>query len=206
MQAVDHIVYGVRDLDTGVAALERRLGVRAAGGGKHVGRGTHNALLGLGGRSYLEIIAPDPEQGPPEALPFGLDSLVRPRLAGWAIAVGSLDETVARARAAGYDPGRVRDMARVRPDGVVLRWRLTADPPASPGFLVPFLIDWLDSPHPSESAPQGVRLVRLAAEHPEPGAVQPALDALGAGLAVVSGPEPALVALLDTPNGQVELR
>ncbi|HKF74523.1 MAG TPA: VOC family protein [Candidatus Dormibacteraeota bacterium] len=205
MQAVDHIVYGVRDLDTGVADLERRLGVRATDGGKHVGRGTHNALLGLGGRSYLEIIAPDPDREQPAALPFGLESLATPRLAGWAIASGSLAETVNRARGAGYDPGRVRDMTRMRPDGVLLRWRLTADPPASPGFLVPFLIDWLGSPHPSESAPHGVRLVRLSAEHPDPAAVQPALDALGAGLTVVTGPEPALVALLDTPSGQVEL-
>jgi hypothetical protein len=41
-----------------VAAVERRFGVRAAGGGQHVGQGTHNRLLALGPATYLEIVAP----------------------------------------------------------------------------------------------------------------------------------------------------
>ena len=37
--------------------------------------------------------------------------------------------------------------------------------------LVPFLIDWKDSPHPSASTPQGCTLVSLRGEHPDPAAV-----------------------------------
>ena len=47
---VDHIIYAAPDLDSAVDDLETRLGVRAAGGGQHIGQGTHNKLLALGPR------------------------------------------------------------------------------------------------------------------------------------------------------------
>ena len=203
---IDHIVYGVLDLEAGIADLERLLGIRAAVGGRHPGRGTHNALLGLGGPSYLEIIARDPDQDlPPGPLPFALETLTEARLVGWAIRARGIDAFVEEVRRSGYDPGPVTEMSRLRPDGVLLRWSLARDAPDR-SFLVPFVIDWLDTAHPAESAPTGVTLGRLSAVHPDPDSVRPALEALGAGITVAEGAEPALVAVLDTPRGRVELR
>jgi hypothetical protein len=203
----DHVVYGVADLDTAMDELAERLGVRPAPGGRHVGRGTHNALLGLGDGTYLEVIAADPEQAPfAGPLSFALDRLGLPRLVGWACRTADLDDRVAEARRRGYDPGDVREMSRRRPDGFLLEWRLTRQEPDPDRLVLPFLIDWGSSPHPTETAPAGVRLVELRAEHPDPARMRAALAALGATLEIDDGPEPALIATLDTPRGRVVLR
>ena len=78
---MDHLVFGVPDLSPGIELVEHRTGVRARLGGQHPGRGTHNALMSLGGRQYLEIIAIDPTQVEPSELLFPeLKNLSEPRL------------------------------------------------------------------------------------------------------------------------------
>ena len=204
---IDHIVYGVDDLRAGVDDLAERLGVRAAPGGKHVGRGTHNALLALGGDSYLEIIAIDPDQpASADRVPFALDRLRLPRLVGWATRVTDIEQSAQRARDRGFDPGPLHAMSRRRPDGVLLEWRLTRHNEDTGRVAVPFLIDWGSSPHPSQASPTGVTLVELRAEHPNPDDLRRTLAALDADLEVDEAAEPALFATLETPKGTVVLR
>ena len=54
---IDHLVYAAPGLAAAVADVEERLGVRARAGGRHIGLGTHNALLALGPRTYLAAAA-----------------------------------------------------------------------------------------------------------------------------------------------------
>ena len=202
---IDHLVYAVPDLPAAVAEVEERFGVRAQAGGKHIGLGTHNALLALGAQTYLEIIAPDPGQPvPPRPRPFGVDGVSRGGLIGWALACDDIDAAVAGARSRGYDPGEVANGQRAAPDGTVLRWRLTLN--AMAGGLIPFLISWDDTEHPARSAPQGLTVEAFHVEHPDPPSLAPLLTALGADVEIRLAGAGALVACLSGSNGSKVLR
>jgi Glyoxalase-like domain len=202
---IDHLVYAVADLPAAVADVEERFGVRAQTGGKHIGLGTHNALLMLGPRTYLEIIAPDPEQPEPSTpRPFGIDGVGYGRLVSWALACDDIDAAVAAARSHGYDLGDVVDGKRAEPTGTVLRWRLTISGMA--GGLAPFLISWGETEHPARSAPRGLALEAFHIEHPDPPSLAPLLTALGADVEIKPAAAAALVARLSGPNGSAELR
>ncbi len=209
----DHLVYAVPDLEEATAHIQETFGVLPTPGGSHPGMGSRNALLALGQDLYLEIIGPDPAQPRPEGpRPFGLDQLETPRLRTWAVATPDIEATVAQARARGYDPGPIVEGSRVTPDGARLAWRSTMAhgqrgwPPPGDG-LVPFLIEWKPGTvHPARTAAQGCQMVSLRGEHPSPEAIRPMLEALGVVLEVLPGPEPALVAVIQTPKGTVVLR
>jgi hypothetical protein len=204
MNRLDHIVFAAHDLDAAVESLHGRLGVRAGAGGRHVGVGTHNALLSLGDNAYLEVIAPDPTQPPPARRPFGLDTLAAPGLAGWAVACADIAAAVVRARERGYDPGDPVETERATPEGALVRWRLTTRELG--GGAVPFLISWGDTFHPARSAPSGLRLLEFRIEHPEPASVSATLAALDVEVAVAQATRVGLVAIVDGPLGRVELR
>jgi hypothetical protein len=202
---IDHLTYGTPDLAATVADVGREWGVELTPGGQHIGLGTRNFLAGLGNGVYLEVIGPDLEQPAPEAgRPYGIDELAAPRLLTWVAQVSGLEDAVERARAAGYDPGPILSMSRRRPDGVLLEWQLTLPGQESEDGLVPFLIDWGDSPHPSSDAVGGLELVSLTGTHPAPDRVAAKLSALGQELVVTSG-APALRAVVGTPAGEVVL-
>ena len=201
---VDHIIYAAPDLAAAVADLEARLGIRAQVGGKHIGLGTHNALLALGPRTYLEIIAPDPGQPAPPVRPFGIEGITCGKLVGWALACDDIDQAVAETRSHGYDPGEVVDGHRVEPSGTVLRWRAAGSGQADD--LIPFFICWGGTEHPARSAPRGLILNSLQIEHPDPPSFAPLLMGIGANVEVRQGQAPALVAHLSGPNGSKVLR
>ena len=76
---LDHLVVAARSLAEGAAWCQATLGVVPSAGGRHALMGTHNLLLAIGSarfpRSYLEIIAVDPEAPAPRSKRwFDLDS------------------------------------------------------------------------------------------------------------------------------------
>jgi hypothetical protein len=206
LSRVDHLVYAAPDLDAAVADLHTRLGIEAVFGGSHPGVGTRNALIALGPASYLEIIAPDPAQTPSAPRTFGIDDLKQARLVTWAAKSQDLDTLRRDAAAHGIGLGPVGSGSRKRPDGVLLSWRYTSPRTVVADGLVPFFIDWGSSPHPSQTAAQGATLVELRAEHPDARRVGAFLRQLGLELPVKEGPKAALVAVIESPAGRVELR
>jgi hypothetical protein len=204
---IDHLVYATPDLDLGVRTIEGLLGVRATAGGQHPGLGTRNALIALGPSSYLEIIGPDLDQPrPARTRRFGIDELKAPRIIGWVAKGSGLERIVGNARNGGIALGSVIAGSRKRPDGVLLSWRYTDPDVVLEHRLIPFFIDWGASPHPASTAPRGATLVAFRAEHPAPERIQGMLRQLGLNLSVQPGDQPALIAIIESPKGRVELR
>ena len=207
LATVDHLVYATPELQLGIDRIEKLLGIKAAPGGQHPGRGTRNALVALGPTSYLEIIGPDPEQPtPPQPRPFGIDGLREPRLARWAAKGRGLETLAGDARRNGIRLGEVIAGSRRRADGVLLSWRYTDPQTVVADGVVPFFIDWGQTPHPSATATPGSTLIELRAQHPDPDSVAKALKSLGLELQVQRAPQPGLIATINSPRGRVELR
>jgi hypothetical protein len=161
----------------------------------------------LGPATYLEIIAPDPEQPAPDApRPFGIDGLKESRLVAWAAKGADLERLRDEAARKGAALGEVTSGSRRRTDGVLLSWRYTDPRTILADGLVPFFIDWGRSPHPAQAAAPGCSLIALRAEHPDAQRVQRLLRELRIDLPVRSGAAPALVAIIDSSRGRVELR
>lgn len=201
---LDHLVYAAPDVDDLVASFRDRTGVEPVLGGRHVGRNTRNYLVGLGGDAYLELIGPDDPATRRDVTTFGIDRLAAPRIVGWVVHPDDIEARVAAARAAGYDPGEIGPLSRRTPDGTLLEWRLTKDAPNDRDGLVPRLIDWQRSPHPTTTGLPEVALVSLVGFHPEPDVVRGDLDALGVELEVRQG-APAFELVVDAPMGRVTL-
>jgi len=199
---IDHLVYGAANLERAADDIEALLGERPTSGGQHVGLGTRNYLLALGGATYLEVIGPDPDQGDPMSpRPFGLDDLADDRLVGWAVATTDIETSLVLLSDESIDLGPARSMERIVPGGETLHWRLTAPI----GGSIPFLIDWGDSTHPTETLTSHCRLHGLRVETPNASSVKPVIAAFGVDVDVRGGPEERLAATIDTPAGRVVL-
>lgn len=204
---IDHLVYATPDLDLGIATIERLLGVRATAGGRHPGAGTRNALVALGPGTYLEIVGPDRTQPQPEQPRwFRIDEIDAPRLVTWAAKVDSIDQISRKARRLGVGLGGIVAGSRRRDDGVLLAWRYTNPRTVVADGIIPFLIDWGTTPHPSESAVRGASLITLRVEHPQPEPIRDVARRLGLSLQIDRGSQPALVATIASLRGEVELR
>ncbi len=206
MSQLDHIVIAAPDLQALVAEFHDLTGVQPTPGGRHEGRGTANHLVGLGQGRYIELIGPDATQDEPaQARPLHVDEVVATTVVGWAVRPRDLAVQVSSAREAGYDPGDPAPMDRRTPNGEVLAWHLT--PPAGGlGGTIPFLIDWLDTTHPSEGLP-AVTMLSLTLTHPDPVAVRSALEAVAAFelVTVILQGEVGLAVELETPHGRVRI-
>jgi hypothetical protein len=201
---LDHILLGSADLDTGIAFVEERTGVRAAFGGVHPGAGTRNALLSLGRNRYLEIIAPDPQQ-PASADARDLKTLVAPVLVGWAAHPGDIEQFAAILKERGIAATGPNPGSRKRPDGRVLNWKTLALKDDA-GGLLPFFIEWgANSLHPSVDAPQGCSLTLFEAATPRSEVLLKQVDQLQIDLSITQGKTPDLHAIITGPKGQLDV-
>jgi len=201
---LDHIILGCNDLDRGIEAVEEATGVRPAIGGVHPRRGTRNALLSLGERRYLEIIAPDPAQQKIVHFPQ-IRQMTEPRLIGWAVhppAIAAVAKQLRENQVAFTGP---EDGSRKRPDGRVLNWK-TVNLADDRGGLLPFFIEWsADSVHPSKDAPARCDLDYFEILSADPEELSSAFKRIGLDLPVQRSDKARLHALISGPKGDAKL-
>jgi hypothetical protein len=204
---LDHLVLACADLAQGAHLLRERLGVEVQPGGRHLNMGTHNALLKLGPRAYLELIAIDPDGRAQRPRWFGLDTpAVRARMArgpfllAWVAACSDIDA------AAALDPGFGEIIAASRGD---FSWRITVPADGALNFdgVAPALIQWSGNAHPGDGLEdRGCSLRALELRHPQAERLESLLASLALdGPVALRRGEPAIVARIDTPRGVVEL-
>lgn len=204
-RSFDHVQLGCNDLDQGIAFVEQKTGVKAAFGGVHPGRGSRNALLKLGERRYLEILAPDPAQD--RTLDVrGLYKIESPRLLEWAAHVDELEPLIGALAAAHLEAKPVFPGSRKRPDGKLLRWRALTLKDNHRGLL-PFFIEWsADSAHPASDAPSGCELTSFTVIDPEPKPLRSTFRTLRLDdVQVEAGSRPGLRAAINGPRGTLEI-
>jgi hypothetical protein len=202
---LDHIAITAPTLAEGVRFVERTLGVRLRPGGAHPRMGTHNYLLRLGAKCYLEVIAVDPDAPPPNRPRwFDLDAPdpQHPiRLATW---IARTDDIDAAVDASPIPLGEVTPMRRGQ-----WEWRITIPADGRPPLdgVAPCLIQWTAGGHPADRLPDsGCALVGLEGFHPTAPQISGLLEAIGFEgdfriNASPPGARPYLAARIRTPAG-----
>lgn len=204
---LDHLVVACGDLDQGAAWIEKQLGVAPQPGGKHTLMGTHNRLLRLGARAYLELIAIDPEASAARRRWFDLDDPMvrkraqeRPFLLTWVAATTNIVEAVVQVP----ELGEVISASRNQ-----LAWRITVPDDGRLRFsgVLPSVIEWQGDAHPCDSLEdRGSALIELRLSHPAATSILPMFRSLRIAGAVELRPGPIeLVARMRTPRGDIEL-
>ena len=202
--SIDHIIWACPDLESGIDQFEEMSGVRAVAGGKHPKLGTHNALLHLGNRSYLEIVAPDPNHdGGPWSR--SLQQLTEPILLHWVIARPNLGDYVSGLSGMIGGDNEVDSIARQHPTLGELNWEILLLPQHDYGCLVPFLIDWGDSTHPTDLLEHHCTLRNVRISTPDLPNMMKIASWLAIDAEFIEANEPKLEVWIDSPKGVVHL-
>ncbi|MDF1697614.1 MAG: VOC family protein [Saprospiraceae bacterium] len=202
-RALDHIVYCVPNLEEGMEYIEALLGAKPTIGGRHLTKGTKNALLNLGNSCYLEILAADTENVEFKGQRWmGIDLITKPKITRWSLKSENLigDSKVLEK----YDP-RISSISggkRKTADGNSLSWEMIL-PASTPEIeLMPFMTDWSSSStHPTNDLPEMCTLKTIELTHPNPSKIHSFFDQLQTGLTIRKGGFEKICITIQSPNG-----
>jgi len=209
MNQLDHLVIAAETLAQGVDYVRSVLGVEIPKGGHHKTMGTYNHLMRLGGSAYLEVIAINPDATiPDQPRWFSLDDALmreslhrQPRLITWVM--NTADIRLLHQNAS-FPTGTPTEFSR---DNLNWQMALTEDGRLLANGLLPYLIQWLSSPHPSLSmAELDCRLATLEIHHNRVEWLRSMLQSIGADHLVrvhrlPDSEAPYLSASIETPSG-----
>lgn len=202
---VDHVVWGVADLDRAAAQVLADYGLASVPGGRHPGWGTANRIIPLG-PDYLELLAVV-DEAEAAADPIGSGYARHIRSAGglmlWCVATDDLDAVAARLSLP------MQAKARLLPNGTRIGWRSAGLEAALDNPSVPFFIEWdvAAELHPGRmqaahaAAPVGISSVTVGAD-PDELAVWLGGESLPV---LVAGPPGVNSVTVATAGGEIEI-
>lgn len=204
---IDHVVYGVQDLETAADRIKQELGLGSVPGGRHPGWGTGNRIVPLGS-SYIELLAVvDREEAERDQLGQALLAAVAEgdQFLGWCVSTEDVD-AVAKRLDLSVSPG-----TRERPDGTVLRWRSAGLDGALVEPSLPFFITWDVPPelHPGRAAadhvvdPEGIAWLEVGGDAVR---LNKWLEGSHLPVRVIGGPPGVLAIGIAAKSGEIVLR
>ena len=204
---IDHVVYGVQDLETAADRIKQELGLGSVPGGRHPGWGTGNRIVPLG-PSYVELLAAvDRREAERSELGQALLAAVAEtdRFLVWCVSTEDVDAEAGRLGLP------VSSGTRERPDGTVLTWRSAGLDRALAEPSLPFFITW-DIPvglHPGRAAtdhvikPEGIAWLEVGGDAVR---LSEWLDGSRLPVRVIGGPPGVLAVAIAAEAGEIVLR
>jgi len=162
---LDHVIYGVSNLESAVRRFADEYGLESVGGGEHREFGTRNAIVPVGRGQFIELMA-IADKGSQHPLVLSLSAWLRDgdRLVAVCLRPANLDEVADRLSI------QVRPAERHNHEGEVLRWRLAGVEAALGRERLPFFIDWqgaerqLDPQHAQTASTEGIAWVEYGGD------------------------------------------
>lgn len=208
---IDHLIFAAPTLESGMDAIEKKLGIRPVYGGQHLGRGTHNALLALGENTYFEVIAPDPSQftdseggeHTSNSLWMNTHLATQPRMWTWAAKSNNLFELEKIARLHDIPFGKIESGTRTQPNGNILSWQLSLPVAENEHGIIPFFLNWGNTIHPAKTLPQAGEILEFKIYHPQPTLMHSQFEKLGLEVVLEKGEQPKLEATIKRLDGRI---
>lgn len=188
---IDHVLLFAPTLNQAMTRFEVLTGVEAQPGGAHPDHGSVNALASMG-TSYIELIA----RVDGRAGGSGIEVI------DYAMRGEDIEAVATQGHALGLEVNWM-DGQRMTSDGGLLRWRTCMFEGHEFAGLLPFFIDWGETPHPSATSPAGISSPRLTALHPDAEKLALIYRNLGINVPVAAHNQPGLRLDIATPKGVV---
>lgn len=203
---IDHVIVTVPDLDAAAERLFERFGLASVEGGRHQGHGTANRIVPLGD-DYIELMSViDPAEAEASAMGRWVAAAAREGARLHALCLRT-DDIVGVAAERGLE---AIPMTRLRPDGMVLSWRLAGLDRAISEPPLPFFVQWDigrrempgDAVAPHTCDPTGITGVELAGD---PAAIRAWIGDADIPVVAASGSPGITKVTLGTSLGEIVL-